>query len=213
MMKKIIISLMCLTALFLVSCDVESTENLSSITNYAVIEIIDSNEIILNQGDSWTDPGANVTLAGAPFPYETSLVVDTNTPGVYYIDYSAVNDEGFSASARRTVVVVSTAPSAYNLAGSWARSTNGSPGTCIQISDRYYTYDNAGGVTGDNQLTVTFINVNDDQMYIPFKENASPSGLSVSSFQPGKIVDEDNWEWSLSASGFYGTFTRTFSRQ
>lgn len=211
-MKKIILSFTGIIALLLVSCDVESTEGLSSITNYAVIDIIGDTEVIINQGDSWTDPGADVVLAGEPFSYETSLVVDTNSPGVYYIDYSAVNAEGFPASARRTVVVVSTAPSIYNLEGSWARS-NGSPGLCTQVSDRYYTYDNAGGVTGENQLTVTFINVNDDQIYIPFHESASASGLSVVSFQPGEIQDNDNWSWSLNASGFYGTFTRTFSRQ
>ncbi|MEP1487030.1 MAG: immunoglobulin-like domain-containing protein [Algibacter sp.] len=211
-MKKIILNLTGIVALLFISCDTESTANLSSITNYAVINIIGDTEVIINQGDNWTDPGADVVLAGAAFPYETSLVVDTNTAGVYYIDYSAINDEGFAANARRTVVVVSTAASIYNLEGSWARS-NGSPGICTQISDRYYTYDNAGGVAGENQLTITFINVNDDEIYIPFKADASPSGLSVSSFAPGEIQDNDNWSWSLNASGFYGTFTRTFSRQ
>ena len=211
-MKNIIKNVACIMVLFLSSCDTETTGNVSDTTDYAVIEMNGSDEVIINQGDAWTDPSANVTLAGAPYPFETSTVVDPNVPGVYYITYSAVNDLGFSASATRTVVVVSTAPSVYNLAGSWARS-NGSPGTCTQVSDRYYIYDNAGGVTGANQLTIDFINVNDDQIYIPFKENASPSGLSVKSFQPGKIINNDNWEWSLSASGFYGTFTRTFSRQ
>ncbi len=212
-MKNIIKSIACIMVLFLSSCDTETTANVSDTTDYAVIDMNGSDEVIINQGDAWTDPSANVTLAGAPFPFETSTVVDPNVPGVYYITYSAVNDLGFSASATRTVVVVSTAPSIYTLAGSWARS-NGSPGTCTLVSgDRYYSYDNAGGVTGANQLTINFINVNDDQIYIPFQENASDSGLSVKSFQPGKIVDNDNWEWSLSASGFYGTFTRTFSRQ
>lgn len=211
-MKKIILSLTCIVALLLVSCDTESTGDVSSITNYAVLEIIGDTEVIINQGDSWVDPGADVTLSGAPFPYETSLVVNTDNPGVYYINYEAVNEEGFTAVATRTVVVIATAPSIYNLAGNWARS-NGSPGLCTQVSDRYYTYDNAGGVTGENQLTITFINVNDDQIYIPFQENASASGLSVSSFQPGEIQSNDSWSWSLSASGFYGTFTRTFSRQ
>lgn len=211
-MKNILKSILCLFVIFLSSCDTESTGDVSSVTDYAVIEINGSDEVIINQGDAWTDPSVNVTLAGAPYPFETSTVVDANVPGVYYITYSAVNDLGFSASATRTVVVISTSPSIYNLAGSWARS-NGSPGTCTQISDRYYTYDNAGGVTGANQLTITFINVNDDEIYIPFQENASPSGISVKSFLPGHIDDSDNFRWQLQASGFYGTFERTFSRQ
>lgn len=195
-----------------VSCDVESTGDVSEVTYYAVIEIIGETEVIINQGDSWTDPGADVTLAGEPYPYDTDTVVDTNVPGVYTINYSAVNDLGFEASASRTVVVIANAASIYNLEGSWARS-NGSSGNCVRVSDRYYTYDNAGGVTGDNQLTVTFINVNDEQLYIPFQEDASPSGIDVRSFMPGIISDNDNFEWSLLASTFYGTFTRYFSRQ
>ena len=107
------------------------------------------------------------------------------------------------------------APSIYNFEGNWTRlPTSGTrKGVCTQISDRYYTYDNAGGVAGVNQLTVTFINVDDSVIYIPFVENASPSGLSVKSFQPGTITDGDNFSWSLSASGFYGTFTRNFTRE
>jgi len=211
-MKKIIMSVVCIAVLFLGSCDDESTGGVSDTTDFAVLNIIDGSEIIIPQDDPWTDPGADVTLAGEPFPFTTSTVVDTSVPGVYYITYEAVNDLGFTASATRTVVVVSTAPSIYNLAGNWAR-TNGSPGTCVQVSDREYTYDNAGGVTGANQLTIRFINVNDDEIYIPFQENASPSGLSVRSFTPGSITDNDHWSWSLAASGFYGTFTRNFVRQ
>ncbi|RKE90963.1 immunoglobulin-like domain-containing protein [Ichthyenterobacterium magnum] len=212
MKNNIIKSLLCLVVLIFSSCDTESTDNVSDTTDYAVLEIIGDTELIIPQGDAWVDPGADVTLAGAPYPYTTSLVVDTNVPGVYYITYEAVNDLGFTASATRTVVVMSTTPSIYTLAGSWARS-NGSPGTCVQISDREYTYDNAGGVTGANQLMITFFNVNDDEIYIPFQENASASGLSVRSFLPGHIDDNDHFRWQLSASGFYGTFERTFSRQ
>ncbi|GGK12020.1 hypothetical protein GCM10007962_02850 [Yeosuana aromativorans] len=211
-MKNIFKIMICVALLILSSCDTESTADVSEVTNYAVIELNGSDEVIINQGDAWTDPSANVTLSGEPYPFTTSTVVDTNVPGVYYITYEAVNDLGFAASATRTVVVVSTAPSIYNLEGSWARS-NGSPGTCTKISDRYYTYDNAGGVTGANQATVTFINVNDDEIYIPYQENTSPSGISIKSFLPGHIDDNDNFRWQLQASAFYGTFERTFSRQ
>ena len=212
-MKNIIKSIGCVILLFLSSCTTESTGNVSDVTDYAVIDIIGETELIINQGDPWVDPEANVTLAEAPYDYEVDTVVDTNVPGVYYITYSAVNDLGFTASTTRTVVVVSTSPETCDLSGAWERS-NGSPGTMTKTSDRNYTYDNAGGVTGANQLTVNLINVNDVQIYIPFQENASPSGLSVRSFQPGIIeADCNNFSWSLSASGFYGTFTRNFSRQ
>ncbi|MEN3322811.1 immunoglobulin-like domain-containing protein [Mariniflexile soesokkakense] len=210
-MKNIYKVLLCITVLFLSSCDTETTGDVSRVTNYAVIEINGDSEVIINQGAAWTDPSATVTLAGEPYPFETSRVVDPNVPGVYYITYSAVNDEGYAATATRTVVVVSTATETCDLSGTWKRSNN-SPGTMTRTGMRRYTYDNAGGVTGDNQLTVDVINVNDVLLYIPFKANASPSGLSVVSFQPGEITSCNNFSWSLSASGFYGNFVRTFSR-
>lgn len=210
-MKNILKSLLCITVLFLSSCDTETTGDVSEITYYAVIEINGESEVIINQGDSWTDPSANVTLNGEPYPFETSTVVDTAVPGVYYITYSAVNDEGYAASATRTVVVVSTATETCDLSGSWKRSNN-SPGTMTRTGVRRYTYDNAGGVTGENQITVDVINVNDVQLYIPYKENASPSGLTVVSFQPGTISSCNAISWSLTASGFYGNFVRTFTR-
>lgn len=211
-MKNIYIYLLLISGLFFSACVDDTSGDVSDVTYYAVMDIIGDKEIIINQGDSWTDPGADVTLEGEPYPYDTSLTVNTSTPGVYYIEYSAVNAEGFTATATRTVVVVATAPSIYDLSGNWARS-NGSPGVCVKLSDREYTYDNAGGVLGANQVTVRFINVNDVQLYIPFQENVSPSGLSVGSFAPGTITDANHFSWSLSASGFYGSFERTFSRQ
>ena len=210
-MKNILMSLLCITMLSLSSCDTETTGDVSRVTYYAVIEINGDSEVIINQGDAWTDPSADVSLNGEPYPFETSTVVNTNVPGVYYITYSAVNAEGYAASATRTVVVVSTSPETCDLSGNWKRSNN-SPGVMTKTADRFYTYNNAGGVTGANQLTVTVINVNDVQLYIPYNENASPSGLTVVSYQPGTISSCNAISWSLSASGFYGNFVRTFTR-
>lgn len=212
-MKKILIYMVLIFApVIFTSCvSDDDTENVSSITNFAAITVLGDSEIIISQDDPFTDPGADVTIAGEPVPFETSTIVDSSVPGVYFITYSATNEDGFTATASRTVVVVSTEPSIFNLAGSWQR-TNGSPVTITQISDREYIHDNAGGVTGDNQLTVRFINVNDEQIWIPFQTNASPTGLSVRSFMPGNIEDNNNFSWTLSASGFYGTFERFFVR-
>ena len=210
-MKNIFKILLCISVLFLSACDSETTGDQSRITYYAVIDINGDSEVIINQGDAWTDPSATVTLNDEPYPFETSTVVDPNVPGVYYITYSAVNAEGYAASATRTVVVISTATEVCDLSGSWKRSNN-SPGTMTRTGVRRYTYDNAGGVTGDNQLTVDVINVDDEHLYIPYKEDASPSGLTVVSFQPGEITNCNSISWSLSASGFYGNFVRTFTR-
>ena len=211
MMKKVVFYLSILTSLFFVACDGEETNGVSLVTNYATVEIIGDRTTVINVGDTYTDPGATSEISGNPANYTTTGSVDTSNPGVYTLTYETINADGFPASARRVVVVLSTEPSIYDLSGNWAR-TNGSPATVVQISDREYTHDNAGGVTGDEQLMITFYNVDDNLLYIPFQDNASASGISVESLD-GSIENNDNFSWNLNASAFYGTFARVFERQ
>jgi len=211
MMKKIFIYLSILSSVIFVACDGEETNGVSLVTNYATVEIIGDRTTVINVGDSYTDPGANSAISGNTAEYTTTGSVDTSSQGVYTLTYETINADGFPASARRVVVVLSNTPSVYDLSGSWAR-TNGSPAIVTQVADREYTHNNAGGVEGDNQLMVTFYNVDDNLLYIPFQENASASGLSVESLD-GAIDDNDNFNWNLNASAFYGTFTRVFERQ
>ncbi|WP_198440165.1 DUF5011 domain-containing protein [Pareuzebyella sediminis] len=210
-MKKLCIALSFLGLAFNIACDGEETNDVSLVTNYATVEIIGNRTTVINVGEPYTDPGATSEIAGTPAEYTTSGTVDTSTPGVYTLTYETINVDGFAASARRVVVVLDTEPSAFDLSGSWAR-TNGSPATIVKISDREYTHNNAGGVEGENQLMVTFYNVDDDLLYIPYQENASASGISVESLD-GVLVDNNNFTWDLNASAFYGTFTRVFERQ
>jgi len=196
--------------ILLVSCS-EVDPIGSDITFYADVQLIGERTMIITQGDTFSDPGATSVINGEQVDFTTTGTVDANTPGVYRLNYETINEDGFPASADRAVVVLSSAPSIYDLSGNWAR-TNGSPGLCVKISDRAYTYDNAGGVKGPNQLKITFYNVDDDLIYIPFTIGASESGIRVESID-GRIVDNNNFNWSLSASGFYGTFTRRFVRQ
>ncbi|SDM75943.1 immunoglobulin-like domain-containing protein [Kriegella aquimaris] len=211
MMRKIFIYLFIVCPFIFISCDGEETNDVSLVTNYATVEIIGEFTTVINAGESYTDPGATSEISGSPAEYTTSGSVDSNTPGVYTITYETINADGFPASARRVVVVLDPAPSAYDLSGNWAR-TNGSPAEVVQISDREYTHSNAGGVEGENQLMVTFYNVDDELLYIPFHPSASESGISVESLD-GNIEDNDNFTWNLNASTFYGTFTRVFERQ
>ncbi len=199
-----------ITIIFLVSCSTEAPIT-SDITFFADVQIIGDRTIAITEGNTFTDPGAISLINGEEVSFTTAGSVDTNTPGIYNLTYETINDEGFSATAKRTVVVLSSTPSIYDLSGSWAR-TNGSPATVEQVSDRFYTHDNAGGVTGDNQLRITFYNVDDDLLYIPFTQGASESGISVESLD-GQVQDSNNFTWNLNASTFYGTFTRVFERQ
>jgi len=206
-MKKTIISLLLITGGIFTSCEDTSTENVSRVTTYPIVTINGDKTLVLTQGDSFTDEGA-VALAGAEELEITSDgTVDTATPGVYKVNYNASNADGFTASQTRTVIVLSSAPSAFNLEGTFLRS--GNENHVLRISDRVYTSDNAGGIAPPTTpLEVTFYNIDDEHLYIPPQ---TTNGIDVES-EDGTLVSNNRFTWVLIASGVYGTAVRNFTR-
>lgn len=213
-MKKIIITTLLFAGAFFTSCDSDhdTTGGVSKITSYPVVTINGDPLVVINQGSTYEDEGA-IALAG-----ETELdvvsegSVNTAVPGVYSINYSAENSDGFTSGQTRTIIVLSSTPSTVNLEGTFFRT--GNPNQIVRISDRVYTANNAGGVASSpandpNFLFVTFYAYDDTHLYIPLQK--TPSGISVESIS-GTIVSNDNFKWVLAASSFYGTAERNFIR-
>lgn len=110
-MKNILkITFGCLCALAMFTGCSELEDGKVKVTHYAVFELngLDENGVtIVPQGTDFTDPGVlcmegteNITSK-----VTVSSNVNTNELGVYNVTYSAVNVDGFSSSATRTVVV------------------------------------------------------------------------------------------------------------
>lgn len=108
-MKKNIIyaMLLALGVITLASCD-KDTEGLSRITTYAVLEMNGESFVKVNVGGSFNDPGCVATMGGEDVTdqIQVSSNVDTSKPGFYNVNYVVYNDDGFPASASRTVMVV-----------------------------------------------------------------------------------------------------------
>lgn len=100
-MKKILyLSLFAIVAL-LASCDDDATEGISRITEYPIITVLGDELIYVEKGSTFVDPGA--TSSGGE---EVKIdVVDTNKPGIYTVEYAAVNPDGLDGVSTRTVVV------------------------------------------------------------------------------------------------------------
>ena len=102
-------SLIIVSVFFLFSCDKE-TENISRVTEYASFEMQGDNFMFVLRNSTFTDPGVIAREGETELSVETNGTVDTSTPDVYTIQYSAKNSDGFSASVERTVAVVSSIP-------------------------------------------------------------------------------------------------------
>lgn len=108
-MKKSIICLVALFALALgfTSCEKESA-GLTGITYFAEIVLEGDATMVVAKGSEFVDPGFTATMKGEDVTdkVEINSNVDTSASGVYSVTYSIVNEDGFPASATRTVIVL-----------------------------------------------------------------------------------------------------------
>lgn len=96
-------------------CEKVTTKGISTLRYYPVITLTGNPSVTIDQGTAYTDAGATAEQNGVTLDVVTSVTslyfgysgttVDVNIPDVYYINYTATNDEGFSATASRTVTV------------------------------------------------------------------------------------------------------------
>lgn len=129
-MKKLYIYTLGFLALILMqSCNVESTGNVSKITEFAEIKLAGDNEVLLSKGDAYVEPGATATAAGVSVDVTTASTglfrggtLDPNIPDIYTLSYSAFNADGFEATAARKVIVADTGDLVTDLSGLY-RST------------------------------------------------------------------------------------------
>lgn len=195
--------------LLFTSCE-DSTDHVSQITHYANIIINGDKLIVLTQGETYTEEGAEAEEIGGKLEVKTDGKVDTSVPNVYKIKYSAINSDGYLSYATRAVIVLSDQPSSIDLSGTFTRI--GNKNVVTKLEDRKYKCDNAAGsVDGDDKITLEFYNIDDKQIYAPYQEKTSKSGISAES-NKGVIKDQDNWQWSIIASSAFGTANRIFTR-
>lgn len=110
-MKKNILytMLFAMVALLASSCGDKESEGLSRFTYYPTIELEGGNYIVWDKGTPWQEPGYSSVLNGEDVTSEVTIAgnVDTSTSGIYNLTYvTKKNEDGFDASASRTVVVL-----------------------------------------------------------------------------------------------------------
>lgn len=82
---------------------------MTQITYYAVIDLDGPIYDQAVAGQAYTDPGYSATMQGEDITSDvkvtTNMDMQNPKPGYYKVTYSAVNEDGFSASAERYVLV------------------------------------------------------------------------------------------------------------
>jgi hypothetical protein len=167
--------------------------------------------VILKQGTAYNEQGATATLNNQPTKFSTTGTVDVTKPGVYSITYEATNEQGFSASDFRTIVVIGNDVDANNFSGTYLRSATGITSTWTRTAPGVYTIENPGGAGVGAGLKVIAVNYAGNQITIP-KQISPDFGLVSSgseSYTPGPPA---TIKYVFFAGG-YGTAVRTFVKQ
>jgi len=110
-MKKNVLytMLFAMVALLVTSCGDKTSEGKSRFTYYPTIELEGDTYLVWDKGTPWQDPGYVSTMNGEDVTSEVTIsgVPDVNKSGIYTLTYTTKkNDDGFDASASRTVVVL-----------------------------------------------------------------------------------------------------------
>lgn len=211
-MKKFPISASCLLGMIMLlgSCEGTDTANVSFVTTYPVIELEGDEIMVIGLGTDYAEPGAVAKVGEEEVALETDGTVDSNTPGVYPVNYTAVNSDGYSRSTARQVVIYDPATDAIDLSGSYVRAATGVTVTVTKIGPSTYHINDAGGL-GEIFLDVTFVHTQGDELVVP-QQVAQSSGISVASIPGTGVITDDGFQWQLNASSTYGTALRVFTK-
>jgi len=109
MTKNIIIclSLVISVIIGLSSCDNETTDGFTSVTTYAVLEMIGDGELYVEMGSTYNDDGCTATYKGEDVTNQiiTESNVNTSEEGTYTVTYGVTNEDGFTPTVTRYVYV------------------------------------------------------------------------------------------------------------
>ena len=193
--------------IFLSSCAYEDPIT-STVTDYAVITLTGDDPVFISVGETYTDPGAVVTVGGVEVPYDVRFegkfsgldfddVLDTSVPDIYSQLYSAVNEDGFPASGARQVIVSNTGDLVTSIEGVYTATVvrNGVGGDqytdmeyvliwknedgSYEISDAFGGYYDLGRAFGVGYITPGALIIAND---IPTNDFTFPNTVTNSGF-------------------------------
>ncbi|MEZ5025585.1 MAG: DUF5012 domain-containing protein [Chitinophagales bacterium] len=120
------------------------------------MSLIGDDVVFLHVGDTYVDAGVEATANGQALPVTTTVTgsysggttVDSNSPDIYQVTYSATNVDGFSASVSRTVIVAKTGDLVNSIEGLYTATVGrGAPPTAQYTDMKYVIIWNISGNT------------------------------------------------------------------
>jgi Domain of unknown function (DUF5011) len=142
-------------------CKKDTTADISKTVKVSFPEItLNGNPlVVIAVGTSYTDAGAKLKddVTGAISDIQpASNPVNTAQPGLYLVKFSALNANGFEASATRLVAVTSVSGT-VNRQGTYRRNATGINCFITKLAEGVYEVKNPAGFSGSVNSTVYMV--------------------------------------------------------
>jgi hypothetical protein len=199
------------TLAFFAACSEESPIP-SEITFFPTFEIEGGQYLLVQKGVAYTDTGVKALSGDSELPLTTTGSVNTEQVGLYKLDYSATNADGFDGTSFRYVIVADdpAAIASADLSGSYTRDTNSAHiMTLTKVVDGFYQADD---ILPTNKINALIAHVSDTEVIIPRQSSrfgdiaADPTDVAGSG---GAIVSGQDITLNTFI-GCCGIFTRRF---
>lgn len=108
-MKKLFnIILLSVAVFFASSCGEKESLGVTQVTYFPVIELVGDSELLVEKGAEYLEPGYTAVMNGEDVTDQVQVTstVDASKSGIYSVTYSMTNEDGFSASTSRKVIVL-----------------------------------------------------------------------------------------------------------
>jgi len=141
MKKNIFFAMMlAVVSLVLTSCGDKDSEGLSRFTYYPTIELQGDSYLVWEKGVAFEEPGYTSTMNGEDVTSQVTVngSVDVTKSGIYTLTYNTIkNEDGFGASAKRTVVVLDSKSAVEGFYLTQADSYRDRSGTVVAYGNQF----------------------------------------------------------------------------
>jgi hypothetical protein len=229
-MKKISIKIMTVMSLMLLilGCDGVSTEDPSTLTYYVTFELVGGEVVTVPLGTTYVEPGVRAyeNDVDVSSSVTTEGTADGSRLGVYTVNYSAVNGDGFASTATRTVIVYDPATLDLDISGAYTLAEgshrlvlssgvrvdyDGYPVTIVRmaqgvfsVSDYFAGYYERRAGYGRNYAMTGYISLNADTTLSLLSSHVNGWGDSLDELTDGRYdVAGESLSWGAVYAGAY----------
>lgn len=192
-------------------CKKETTDGVSKTVKVSYPEITLNGQelVILGVGANYTDAGAKLKddISGQVSDIQpTTSNVNTANPGLYQVNFTAANANGFETSVTRLVAVTSV-NNPVDYSGTYLRAATGEKAFVTKVAPGVYKVVNPGGAAVGRNTEVYFVETAPDVFVAPSQPtDAGPMSVINIKFTPTGAT------WNV-LNVLYGTGVRTFVKQ